>query len=182
MTTLFLLLAALSAVPFSTLNEKHINYVAGKDLGKENTRNNISDANGTGNCSRESVEKTSANDSANWAKENCTAEKTNDLSESYEEVGNKSRENEGAKTANGELIAAKGKFDIDLSGAVVKASGDKSEENWHTLSKSKLLFILYHAALAVLLTFVCYLYRLQRNYANKFMVVITLNYKRRHSR
>lgn len=150
MTTLFLLLAALSVVPFSiTLNEKHINYVATKDLGKENTRNNITDANGTGNCSRENVEKTSGNDSA---KENCTVEKTNDLSESYEEIGNKSCENEGTGTSNGELIAAKGKFDIDPSDAVTTASGDRSDENRHTLNKSKLLFILFHAAFEVLLT------------------------------
>lgn len=90
MTTLFLLLAALSALPFSTLYEKHINYISTKDLGKENTRNNISDANDTGNCSRKSIEKTPINESASGAEGNVTAEKGHDLSESYEEVGNKS--------------------------------------------------------------------------------------------
>lgn len=144
MTTLFLLIAALSAVPFSTLNEKHINYVAEKDLGKGNTRNNIGDANGTANCS---TEKTSKNDSANW-----TAGKNNDLSEGHGAVCNKSRGNEETKTINEKLIVGNGKFYMNLSDV------PREERNRHTLpAESKLLFILFHATLAVFPTFVCIL-------------------------
>lgn len=59
MTTLLLLLVALSSIPFATLYEKHINYISEKDLGRENTKSNFSIVDNTGNCSRADTEETS---------------------------------------------------------------------------------------------------------------------------
>lgn len=139
MATLLILLAALSVVPLSSLNEKHINYVAEKDFGKGNTRNNISDANGTENCS---AEKTPANDSANGVGRNYASEKADDLSESYEEVRNKSFG--GVKATNGELIVSNGKFEINLPEEIISVEGSERNRNGseNMSSKSKLLFIL----------------------------------------
>lgn len=105
MTTLFLLLAAFSAIPFATLNKKHINY----NFAKENiSSSNISDATGKGNCSRENTGKTLENDSANWVEQNVSTEKTNDLFEHNKKVTDKKDAVAGIKAFNKELPTLKG--------------------------------------------------------------------------
>lgn len=118
MTTLLFLLVALSTIPFATLYEKNISYISEKDLTKGNNESHISDTNYTRDWSKTSTKRASTHG---------TTEKTNDLSQSYKEVGNRSRKVLKAKTANESLTAG----NENNEDAVTKASVESLKGGWN---------------------------------------------------